>query len=107
MEKDENKHNQMEKISKQLKVENKEIKTKLEKSMSEKYKELDSKIIILKNKIKKELTEHIKVNPKLLSGVNGHTTNTFNEFKCFICNKEFRNQTTPDELNIKLKNPHS
>ena len=90
MEKDVYKHNQMENIIRQLEVDNKEMKTKLDKAMSEKFEELDSQIIILENKINKELTEHIKGNPK----VKGHTNSKLNEFKCFICNKEFRNETT-------------
>ena len=48
------------KISKQLKEDNKEMKTKLEKSMSEKFRELDNQIVSLENKI-------TKVNPNLIS----------------------------------------
>ena len=53
------------------------------KSMQDKFEELYSQAIILQNKINKEVK--------------------LNEFKCFICNKEFRNRTTLGNHDKKIQ----
>ena len=70
MEKDVYKHKQMEEKNEAIRSRNQGNK----KSMEDKFEELYSQAIILENKINKEVK--------------------LNEFKCFICIKEFRNRTT-------------
>ena len=91
MEKDVYKNNQMENKVKQLEKYNKELESKIEKSMSEKFEEIDGKINKLE--VQKELVKGTTVNENPISSEKYNRTSQFDDLKCFICEKHFRNTT--------------